>query len=226
MGAVLALKYKSFFAGALLALSACGPLGDGVTSSTLKSFAAPVLTLGSSDAPSPQPAPTAGLTRAAIEAAPSELLLVSLVSRGSVDLLSQVTQTSTTSTWISSDGVSVSLKNGMLVGTRGSGFDLMGADTAAARQSLRGGGTHQRAYDTLENLDKIETATYSCTTRRDSAETITIVERDYAAVKWREDCESSNVRFTNLYWVGRSGEILQSRQFVSVGLGYLVYQRL
>jgi len=195
-----------------------------VTTSTLTSLVSP-LTSGGEAAATPAVA-QAGLTREAIDATPSELLLVSLVSRGSVDVLAQIADTGKTTTWISSDGVSVTLNDGMVVATRGSGVDLMGADTAAARQSLRGGGTHKRVYDTLDGLGQIQTAIHECSSAILGRETITIVERDFVATKWREDCRGSGLVFANLYWVSDAGEIIQSRQFVSVGLGYLVFQKL
>lgn len=209
-------------------LAACGPLGEGATSSTLRSAAGSLLGSidgGDDTAQAPAPAPTA-LTRADIEAAGADLLLVSLVSRGSVDILSQFSARPGTVTWISTDGVSVTLSDGMIVATRGSGFDLMGADTRAARRSLSAGGTHSRAFDFLTGLDQIETEVYSCTTEFDEAEVITIVERDYATQKWREECSNGQIRFTNLYWTTSDDVIMQSRQYVSLGLGYLVYQRL
>lgn len=212
-------------AGVLSGLAACGPLGQGATSSTLKTVAESILS--GEAAANAQPAPQPALTRAAIEAADADLLLVSLVSRGSVDLLSPVSTRPGAVTWISSDGVSVSLRDGMVVATRASGFDLMGADTDAARRSLTtGGGSHSRRYDVLTGLDQIETDTYQCDMAFDKAETITIVERDFATRKFRETCKNDRVNFTNLYWVTSNGQIVQTRQFVSIGLGYLVYQRL
>ncbi|WP_375281101.1 YjbF family lipoprotein [Pseudooctadecabacter sp.] len=223
----MALISKILGVGLIASLAACGPLGEGVTSSTLKGVAGAVL--GGADTAAGQQAasqPQAGLTRAAIEATDADLLLVSLVSRGSVDVMSQIAARSGAVTWISTDGVSVSVSNGMVVGTRGSGFDLMGAETAAARRSLSGGGTHTRSYDVLTGLDQIENSTYACETVFDKSETITIVERDYATQKWKEFCENESVRFTNLYWTTSDGTIVQTRQFISIGLGYLVYQRL
>ncbi|SLN35404.1 YjbF family lipoprotein [Pseudooctadecabacter jejudonensis] len=211
-------------ASALAVLASCGPLGQGVTTSTFTSVAAPLF--GTSDNEVEVAAPQAQLTRAAIEASDAELMLVSLVSRASVDVMTRISTSSRSDTWISTDGVSVTLVDGMIVASRGTGFDLMGADTAAARQSLRRGGSHTRTYDFLDSLDQIVTEQFNCEMTFLEADVITIVERTYSTRKWREDCAGSGVRFANLYWVGPSGQIVQSRQYLSTGIGYIVFQPL
>lgn len=204
---------------ALLSLAACGPLQQenrarGIVQSLFQ------------QTEEAAPAAAAALTRAAIEAQQMDLLRVSIISLRSTDLLGKVTTNGNVVTWQSSDGVTLAMDRGLLVGTRGTGFDLMGADVAAARASLAGGGSHTRRLDFMNGLDQIEQMSFQCQTVVAGRETITIVERAYATTRYEETCESTRVRFRNIYWVDAGGVIWQSRQWISEGIGYLGYQRL
>lgn len=210
---------------AIASLTACGPLSEGKTLTGVTSLATSVVSGGAADAETAA-SPVSGLTREAIEATPADLLLVSLVSRGSADLMTQIGTNGSTTTWVSTDGAAASFDRGMLIASRGTGFDLMGADVAPALASLGRGGQHQRVYDFLESQDEIRTERYSCEMVRAGPDIITIVERTYATTKWEETCANGRVRFVNLYWVESNGTIRQSRQYLSEGIGYFAYQRL
>jgi hypothetical protein len=129
-------------------------------------------------------------------------------------------------TWLSLEGVSIVFDNGLLVGTRGFGDDLMGGDVAAAKASQQRGGTHLRTLDFLNGLSQIERRTYQCVSIQTGNENITIVERTYATTVIEETCSGENESFKNTYWHDGNGVIWQSRQWISSGVGYLGYQRL
>jgi hypothetical protein len=122
--------------------------------------------------------------------------------------------------------VSFVFDDGLLVGTRGFGDDLMGSDVAAAKSSLNGGGNHLRTLDFLNGLSQIERRTYQCVSVQTGREDITIVERTYATTIIEETCSGENESFKNTYWRDENGVIWQSRQWISSGIGYLGYQRL
>ncbi|MBT8410780.1 MAG: YjbF family lipoprotein, partial [Octadecabacter sp.] len=129
-------------------------------------------------------------------------------------------------TWLSVDGLSLTLDRGLLVATRGFGDDLMGADVSAALRSLNGGGNHMRTLEFLNGLDQIERPVFECSTRVTGREIITIVERSYATFVLEENCVGENATFKNTYWRDANGVIWQARQWISPLVGYLGYQRL
>jgi len=176
--------------------------------------------------PAAAASPSVGLTREAIEGSPVNLLRLSLISLESTDVLAEVGVNGTRTTWMSSDGLSFTFDGGLLVGSRGTGFDLMGANVAGAKASLRRGGTHARTHEYLNSLDQIEQMTFQCRTVVTGQETLTIFERSYATSVVEETCTAGEVSFKNTYWRDRLGTIWQARQWISADRGYLGFQRL
>lgn len=209
---------------ALVGLGACGPLQEDsplVTSGeTLLGWA------GIIESDSPVPVDTSGLTRAQIESQPVNLLRLSLITFGSTSLFAQSAENGPKVTWISPEDISVTFEDGLLIGTRGIGDDLMGADVSGARASLRSEGNHLRTMDFLNGLGLIERRTYQCATVQTDAEKITIFERTYATAVLEETCTSDMGEFKNTYWRDSNGIVWQSRQWISDRVGYLGYQRL
>ncbi|PVA07813.1 hypothetical protein DC363_04105 [Thalassorhabdomicrobium marinisediminis] len=225
MGAVLAMTriLRICAAGALALLTACGPLqGTNPTANMLR---------GMYDVLRPGAVPDAGgsagpLTRAFIEAQPTELLRVSIISRETTGLVPFAARNADTVTWVTPEGFGLIFRNGLLAGTRGFGDDLMGADLGGALASLNGGGQHRRTLDFMTGLDQITRRDFSCTTVKTGEDQITIFERTYDTDVFEETCTSPSGGFKNSYWRDRDGVIWQSRQWISDGTGYLGYQRL
>ncbi len=165
------------------------------------------------------------LTRDLIEAQEVELLRMSIISRDVTGLVIFGGVNGSKVTWLSGEGGGFVFDDGLLVGTRGLGDDLMGADVVGAKASLRGGGNHIRTLDFLNGLSQIERRTYQCSSVQTGRENITIVERTYATTIIEETCRGDNDSFKNTYWRGENGVIWQSRQWISSGIGYLGYQR-
>ena len=209
----------SLMSAVLAGLAACGPLQqDRLTFGAVRGIVA-----GGADE---SPAPSPPLTRAFIEAQPVDLLRISIISRGAAGLTSLAGRNGGKVTWIGEEGIGFVFDNGLLIGTRGLGDDLMGADVSGAIRSLNGGGNHLRTLDFMNGLDQIERLTFRCTTAATGSETITIFERSYATTVIEERCRGDIGTFTNTYWRDGSGTIWQSRQWISLDVGYLGYQRL
>ena len=138
------------------------------------------------------------------------VILVQVPNRDAVALLTKVGTNQGVDTYLSADGISISLRNGMLVATRGLGFDLMRTDTkrplaaiAAAPQSI------SRTYDHLNGENHLISVTYDCS---------------YTAITARqtqETCTSSGQSFDNRYQRNGAGRIVNSRQWVSPQTGWL-----
>lgn len=130
-------------------------------------------------------------------------------------------------TFASQSGFTASYRDGLLIATRGLGDDLMASDTGQVRQVLaQGGGTAQRAVDFLDDFDRISTMRFDCEIVAQGQEVVDLGLRQPSLSKFEETCTSPKLVFTNIYWLDSTGDILQSRQFVSQTVAYLRVNRL
>ena len=110
-------------------------------------------------------------------------------------------------TYLTPDGISVSLRHGVLVATRGLGFDLMTADVSAVIPAIRNRSQEViRVHRYLDGEEQVVIRTFIC---------------DYSgAGTVTETCYSDGLRITNTYDLGGRA-IRASRQWVSPEQGYL-----
>ena len=140
------------------------------------------------------------------------LLSVGIPARGAVATLVLVARNQGVETWQTGDNVSISLRDGVIVGTRGLGFDVMGAEVRptlaalAGRQS--GEYTLSRRYLTADNHPESIMAT--CTMARSGAQG-----------QFVEDCRADVGKFRNEYWLDGSGRIVQSNQWIGPQVQHL-----
>lgn len=205
---------------ALGLLAACGPLADEGPLTGLAS----VVTGGGEEAAAVDPRQT--LTREMIEQLPNDLLLVDVPSRDATATLVRAGENGARATWISPDGISVTVEGGLIVATRGFGHDLMAADVTGLRALLRGAGSGRYVAETLDGTDQVVRTVYDCAVDSRTPETITIFERGYATTRVQVSCTGPDLRFRNTYWVDGSGVVWKSQQFVTQELGYLGLERL
>ncbi len=212
------------FAFLALALCvACGPMNQ---SSPIQGLAQGLIGGGGAESDTPDTGGVMSLTRAFVEAQPNDLLLASVISREATAILVRGGNNGSKTTWLSPDGISVTLDRGLVVATRGLGDDMMGAEVSAVLNSFGRQGSYPRRYSFLNGLDQIEMLDFQCQISLDRSETITIVERAYATNVFIETCDSREGSIRNLYWRASNGVIWQSRQWISAEVGYLGYQRL
>lgn len=219
--------FKLLIGGAVfVGLASCGPLQE--SNKTASTFVDLFQNVGQraigNDSPAPAAAPT--LSRAFIDAQETELLRVSIISREATGLIGLGGRNGSIETWFSPEGLSFSFDEGLLVGTRGFGDDLMGADVSGAISSFNGGGNHLRIQDFLNGLGQIERRSFRCETVATKREEITIVERSYQTTVFEEACSGETGDFKNTYWRDSQGVIWQSRQWISDDVGFMGYQRL
>lgn len=207
---------------ALTVLAACGPMAPE------HSFSATVVSLirGGDSGQSGQVGLGARPSREQIEAQPLDLLRVSIISLEATTVMALAGTNGTKTTWFSAGNLSVSFEDGLLIGSRGFGDDLMGADVSGAIQSLSSGGNHMRTLSFLNGLGQIEEVSYRCSTVHVRADRLEIIERFYDTTIIEETCSSGDHSFKNTYWRDQDGVIWQSRQWISPRVGFLGYQRL
>ena len=119
------------------------------------------------------------------------------------------------SIWAASDGVQIFLRNGMLVGTRGLGRDLMSAQvpnpsTIAAKT------VHDRTYFDLDGADRMIRYDFTCQAQNAPPGS------EFAGTQhFVEACTGTFGTIKNHYWIDRSGNVQKSVQWVSETVGYL-----
>ena len=140
------------------------------------------------------------------------LLSVKIPVRNAVATLGLIATSQGVQTWQTGDGVSVSLRDGLIVSTRGLGFDVMGSDVQqslhAISGTLSGSYTVKRRYLTADNRSASITAT--CTMSTSGTDRVFI-----------EECTTLDSTFRNEYLLDASGRIAQSIQWIGPEIEYL-----
>ena len=197
-------------------LAACGPMNDNGLG------AGAAARVGAITGLRPAPAePAPALPTAALAEGPGNVLMVTLLGRNAVAAMTRAGSNNGVETWRTAKGVTLSFRDGILVASRGLGGDLMGANVDGVLAAiLRGTGTAQRRHAFLDSEDQIQTSDLTCTFTTEAPEVIAIATGTVKATKVTEVCESPVFVFTNQYWLSDT-EIVQSRQAVSVSVGYI-----
>lgn len=119
-----------------------------------------------------------------------------------------------TITYFTPDRVSLSFQDGVLVATRGLGFDLMAADVAQTRHALaqRGGVSH-RTHRTLDGDNTALTHSFTCDIAKDAKGRIL------------ESCTGAEHQFQNTYLYDKAGQMVYSRQWIGPKRGYILIER-
>jgi len=153
------------------------------------------------------------------EALSGPQMRVQIQSRGANAVLSRVAVNRDVETWLAVDNISLSFRQGVLVASRGLGFDLMAADAQNTLDAFAGQGAEvyrrQMRYLTGDNQSTFLTA--GCSMVFVGPETV----GGQSLQRLEERCQARQNLFTNLFWLDGSGQIVQSRQWVSPQIGYL-----
>jgi hypothetical protein len=182
-------------------------------------------TLSSITGKKPVAAAPAPVARADIEKYGIPILRAVIPARGADALLTISDDKGSVVTWRTTDGVTFSMREGVLIQTRGLGPDLMSAQAPSAAQLRTEGGTHQRVYFFLGEDDQTTRRTYDCTVTGAGAEEIEIFARAHTVEKFTETCSRSQDSITNTFWF-EGQTIRKSKQLASRGLGFIDFERV
>lgn len=208
-------------AAGLLSLPACGPLAeDGPVPTAISTL------LQGREEVAPVADPRRDLTREMIDASPTPLLLVVIAEQDVAASLFQVGEAGSRTSWLTTDGIGITLRGGMLAETRGLGEDLMAADLSNLRLDPATAIQGRRIHDYLDGTDKITRSALACEVAPVGQQDVQVVGRSYKTTLVEETCSSEQGQFVNRYWIEAGGLIRKSRQWVSPNVGYLEISRL
>ncbi len=170
------------------------------------------------------PAPTAQQIAAdvskALAATDAPLILLMIPERQAVTVMQKLEQNQGYDTYGTGDRRSITLRGGMLSGTRGLGNDIMSSDINAVRAlvSARKAGTAQRFMRYLDGEELTISEVRTCN--------VYVTGSDSMTTHVSETCAGDGADFTNTYRVTPGGRITQSRQWHSPAIQYLTIQNL
>ena len=130
--------------------------------------------------------------------------------------------------WRTDDDITLTMRGGVLVATRGLGGDILSSDTlqAPGRPGPAPGIGERRIFQRVGG-NRVQTLTLACEVTDLGPETIVIVERAHSTRHLREDCQNSDGRVVNDYWVSDAdGLVWQSRQWAGSQVGYMFFRQL
>ena len=172
---------------------------------------------------------------AALNTPQTPLLFMGIEARQVAIGLLLETQRDGYNTYRAEDGVTISLNRGILSATRGffvvskpSIGDLMSVDARQTQALLarRATGEVERFHTYLNGEGRTVFRSYVCDVTDEGPGEVTIDGVTSATWVMDESCDGPNVSFQNTYWLGRSNQILQSRQWVSPPTGSLQMQEI
>jgi hypothetical protein len=146
------------------------------------------------------------ITPEAIATAPEPLLFVEFPQPGTQALMALAGRNGDVITWASADGRSISLRQGVLVATRGFGFDLMSADVTGTLAALSGGPRdYERHVSYLDGENRTVLRSFACRMEEPVAETIDSFGRSIPATRWTETCAGLDGTSTSVFHTGDGG---------------------
>ncbi|MEP2718497.1 YjbF family lipoprotein [Pseudophaeobacter sp.] len=129
-----------------------------------------------------------------------------------------------TETWLTADGATITLKDGMLTSAKGFGSGLAASDVEQSLALVLSAqaGRAERFHSFLNGNDEIELHAYLCEISPRGREEIFVQGLAVPVLKFEEDCFGADQKFSNRYWLHPgTHEILQSSQWTGDFLGNL-----
>lgn len=143
---------------------------------------------------------------------------MTLANRGVKFPISKLQTNKGVEIWVAQDGAQVFLRDGMIIGTRGLGQDLMSASAPTLAQ-IRSKANHKREMFQMDGTDTMQREVFDCT--------VADAESDPAFSQIRvldELCESPLRVIRNKFYFGTSGNLLKSRQWTTKGVGFAIIE--
>lgn len=171
------------------------------------------------------------VSRALVADFPDPLLYAQIPARGADGLLGMIARNGDAVTWATPDQITLTLKGGMVVATRGLGDDLMSAqvpDVAALADA--GGGRALRRHFHIAGDEGRRREDFRCAIAVTGPETIEVLERRHETLHLTETCADPATPgapvFVNEHWIEPGGLMRRSRQWLGAAIGHIELQRV
>lgn len=133
-------------------------------------------------------------------------------------------------TYRTTDNQTVTVQDGIIVGTRGFVGDLMSHESSLSVEEMFSGTFPKEYIKTQSILDlgsQIRKDLYECTlTGAEDAE-LNVLGDKVKAIKFEEVCASSFRAYQNRYWLdAKNGRLIQSQQSIHPETGFIVLQEI
>lgn len=161
------------------------------------------------------------LTKDLIDATGGDVIMARVAARGLTVPMTLAGRNGDVSTFTAAGIVTLSMRSGVILATRGFGDDLMSAEVPAGAQLTRTGQSYQRVYHLFDGQNQILTLAAQCSTGVAGAERIRSGGRILATRIIAETCQSEARPIENRFWLAPSGRIVRARQWVSPDIGYV-----
>lgn len=154
---------------------------------------------------------------------PAPILLFSVEETNTLAVIGVQTDDGTDSLWFSADDKSVAFRDGVIVATRGLVRDMQSTDEPDIR-TTRGNAVRDLYYRMGD--ESIQRFRFYCQITDRGPSGAEVLDRIYPARLVTEACSDGDTEFTNAYWIGNTGEIRRSRQWISPEVGYVAVQKV
>ncbi len=146
----------------------------------------------------------AAATPEAVAKLKNDLLLVEVFDRNAAVTMVPSYEYGPYVTWIGTDGISITTKHGVIIETRGLGFDLMSSDVEEPIDRITNRNvsiTATRVQSYLDGEDQEYSRSFKC-------------EYESKDDSILETCFSTNLQIENQYWVSNSGQVWRAKQWI------------
>ena len=197
----------------------------------LKDMAKAVLqrVIGGGAAPSAPAAPDAATIAAGrklLEEAGKPVILMTDAGTGLAGFMGVLGENGSVQTWATPDYLTLGLRDGILISTRGFGADLMSAEAPGLAVLASANGQYQRRFYFLDGADQTQVYAYDCSLHNAGAALITLLGKTYETRHVTEKCQGKQGNFENDFWFDASGALRQSSQMRLQGVENLQLQRI
>jgi hypothetical protein len=160
----------------------------------------------------------AALTPERIAAIDVPMIMVVAPDVGVAAALLQVGRNGDVVTWQTADGVQISLQRGVVVATRGLGYDVMSADVGSPPHQ---GGPYQRVWSSLDRDLGLNFHTLNCQRRSLGEHPSDDFAGPATLTRLIETCEGPHGDIRNRFDIGADGFTWGSEQWISPEVGSL-----
>ncbi len=132
-------------------------------------------------------------------------------------------------TWIGVDGATITLKNGLLIATRGMGHDLMGSTVSKKIQWSALGKEifYERKLSYLAEGNNLSVQSFSCSILKNkSGVTVINFDLEFSTTLFEEQCSNESFAFRNAYYVDKHDIVRRANLFHSQVIGNIYIERL